>query len=150
MIWNLSHGSGNPLVKIHAANTGTLVAVVAFGNNFKLRLLTGVCPIVKLEAGNVLFKAITTAKQPHWQWLRRAIRIGSRLGEFNLHHITMKAPRSSMRGASAAFTTQPGDFICRSRRHEWRDAMREIDPSHCLSTSHSNNSGTRSSWTFPA
>jgi len=78
--------------------------------------------MIKLEAGNVLLKP--SHRKQLMAWLRRAIRIGSRLGEFTLH-ITMRRQGRQCE-VQARVHDSAGDFVCRSRRHEWRDAMRDM------------------------
>jgi hypothetical protein len=78
--------------------------------------------MIKLEAGNVLLKP--SHRKQLMAWLRRAIRIGSRLGEFNLH-ITMRRQGRQCE-VQARVHDSAGDFVCRSRQHDWRDAMREM------------------------
>jgi len=78
--------------------------------------------MIKLEAGNVLLKP--SHKRQLMSWLRRALRIGERLGEFTLL-ITMR--RSGKRcEVRASVHDSAGDFVCRSRQHDWRDAVREL------------------------
>lgn len=78
--------------------------------------------MIKLDAGNVLLKP--SHRRQMMAWLRRALRLGSQLGHFALT-ITMhrSGKQCEMR---AQVRDSAGDFVCRSRRHDWRDAMREL------------------------
>ena len=78
--------------------------------------------MIKLDAGNVLLKP--SQRRQMMAWLRRAVRLGSRMGQFALS-ITM---HRSGRQCEVRATVQNGSghFACRSRQHEWRDAMREL------------------------
>jgi hypothetical protein len=78
--------------------------------------------MIKLNAGNVLLKP--SHRRQLMAWLRRSLRIGSRLGQFALV-ITMRR-----QGRQCEVTAQvhdaAGSFVCRSRQHEWRDAVRDL------------------------
>jgi hypothetical protein len=78
--------------------------------------------MIKLEAGNMLLKP--SQRKQLMSWLRRALRIGSRLGQFMLTITMRRAGRICE--VRAAVHDAAGDFVCRSRQHEWRDAMREL------------------------
>ena len=78
--------------------------------------------MIKLEAGNVLLKP--SHKRQLMSWLRRALRIGERLGEFTLL-ITMRRSGRQCE-VRASVHDSAGDFVCRSRQHDWRDAVREL------------------------
>ena len=78
--------------------------------------------MIKLEAGNVLLKP--SHKRQLMSWLRRALRIGERLGEFTLL-ITMRRTGRQCE-VRARVHDSAGDFVCRSRQHDWRDAVREL------------------------
>jgi len=78
--------------------------------------------MIKLEAGNVLLKP--SHKRQLMSWLRRALRIGSRLGEFTLL-ITMRRSGRQCE-VRAQVHDSAGDFVCRSRQHDWRDAVRDL------------------------
>jgi hypothetical protein len=78
--------------------------------------------MVKLEAGNVLLKP--SHRRQLMGWLKRSARIGQRLGDFDL---TITLSRSGRQHeAIAAVHDAAGDFICRSRQRDCRDAMREL------------------------
>lgn len=78
--------------------------------------------MIKLDAGNVLLKP--SHRRQMMAWLRRALRLGSRLGQFALT-ITMHRTGRQCE-VRAVVHDAAGDFVCRSRRHDWRDAMREL------------------------
>lgn len=78
--------------------------------------------MIKLDAGNVLLKP--SHRRQMMAWLRRALRLGSRLGQFALT-ITMHRAGKQCE-VRAAVHDAAGDFTCRSRRQDWRDAMREL------------------------
>jgi len=78
--------------------------------------------MVKLEPGNVLLKP--SHRRQLMGWLRRSSRMGERLGDFDL---TITISRiGNQHEAIAAVHDSAGDFICRTRQRDWRDAMREL------------------------
>jgi hypothetical protein len=78
--------------------------------------------MVKLEAGNVLLKP--SQRRQLMGWLRRSLRLGQRLGDFAL---TIRISRSGNQHlATASVHDRAGDFVCRTRQREWRDALREL------------------------
>lgn len=78
--------------------------------------------MIKLDAGNVLLKP--SHRRQMMAWLRRALRLGSQLGQFA---ITITMQRSGKQyELRAQVRDSAGDFVCRSRRHDWHDAMREL------------------------
>ena len=78
--------------------------------------------MIKLDAGNVLLKP--SHRKQLMAWLRRAIRMGSRLGQFAL---TITLHRSGRQyEARASVHDSAGDFVCRSRQTDWRNAMRDL------------------------
>jgi len=55
---------------------------------------------------------------------KRSERIGQRLGDFDL---TIKLSRNgNQHEAVAAVHDDAGDFTCRSRRRDWREAIRDL------------------------
>jgi hypothetical protein len=78
--------------------------------------------MIKLDAGNVLLKP--SHRRQMMAWLRRAMRLGSQLGQFALT-ITMHRTGKQCE-VRADVHDAAGDFVCRSRRQDWRDAMREL------------------------
>ncbi|HSU67220.1 MAG TPA: hypothetical protein VLJ39_10125 [Tepidisphaeraceae bacterium] len=78
--------------------------------------------MIKLDAGNVLLKP--SQRRQMMNWLRRAARLGSRFGQFAL---TITMHRSGKQcEVRAQVHDVSGDFTCRSRQHDWRDAAREL------------------------
>lgn len=78
--------------------------------------------MIKLDAGNVLLKP--SHRRQLMAWLRRALRMGSRLGEFVLIITMHRSGRQCE--VRAVVHDAAGDFVCRSRQHEWRDAVRDL------------------------
>jgi hypothetical protein len=78
--------------------------------------------MIKLEAGNVLLKP--SHRRQLMAWLRRAQRLGSRLGQFL---ITITLHRSGRQYEVRAMVhDSAGDFVCRSRQADWRNAIRDL------------------------
>ena len=78
--------------------------------------------MVKLNAGNVLLKP--SHRKQIMSRLRRSLRLGNRLGNFNL---TINLQRNGGRfEARADVQDSAGDFCCRSRKSDWRDALHEL------------------------
>ncbi len=78
--------------------------------------------MIKLDAGNVLLKP--SHKRQLMAWLKRSLRLGSRLGDFLLH-ITLHRSGHAYE-VRAIVHDRGGDFHCRSRQGDWRGAMREL------------------------
>ena len=78
--------------------------------------------MIKLDAGNVLLKP--SHRRQLMAWLRRSLRLGQRLGDFVLKISLYRSGNGYE--ARASVHDAVGDFACRSRRHEWRDAFREL------------------------
>ena len=78
--------------------------------------------MVKLEAGNVLLKP--SHRRQLMGWLRRASRLGRRLGDFDLTITIARVGRQHE--VTASVHDAAGDFTCRSRRRDWQDALREL------------------------
>ena len=78
--------------------------------------------MIKLDAGNVLLKP--SQRKQLMGWLRRCLRIGSRLRDFvmeiRMHrvgkHVEIKA----------SVHDRQGDIAVRARQSDWRDALREV------------------------
>ena len=78
--------------------------------------------MVKLHAGNCQLKP--SQKRQLLSWLKRAVHLGERVGNFILTINVRQVSRGyEMR---AAVTDAAGDFGCRSRGHTWRDVCRAI------------------------
>ena len=78
--------------------------------------------MIKLDAGNVLLKP--SQRRQMMAWLRRALRMGSRIGQFALSITMYRSGRQCE--VRAHVQDSAGEFVCRSRQHDWRDAMREM------------------------
>jgi hypothetical protein len=85
-------------------------------------LRKGVCLMIKLDSGNVLLKR--SHRKQLMSWLRRAMRLGERIGDFFLS-ISMQRS-GKMYEVSVSAQDAVGTLNCRTRRHDWRDAMREL------------------------
>jgi hypothetical protein len=78
--------------------------------------------MIKLHAGNVLLKP--SQRRQVMTLLRRCERIGQRLGDFVLSITMHRTGRSyEMR---ATVHDRLGDFACRSRQNDWRNAARDL------------------------
>ena len=78
--------------------------------------------MVKLNSGNVLLKP--SHRKQIMSHLRRPLRLGNRLGNFNLTiHLNRHGGRFEAR---ADVQDSAGDFCCRSRKSDWRDALHEL------------------------
>ena len=78
--------------------------------------------MIKLDAGNVLLKP--SQRRQLMAWLRRCLRIGSRLGDFVME-IRMRRSGKQVE-VRAAVHDRAGDITLRSRQPDWRDAMRDL------------------------
>jgi ribosome-associated translation inhibitor RaiA len=78
--------------------------------------------MIKLDSGNVLLKP--SHRRQVMTWLRRAVRLGQRVGKFMLTISMQRIGRSYEIRATAQ--DSGGVLRCRSRRHDWRDAVREM------------------------
>ena len=78
--------------------------------------------MVKLQAGNVLLKP--SHRRQLMGWLKRSSRIGQRLGDFDLTITLTRVGRQHE--ATAAVHDALGDFTCRTRQRDWRDATRQL------------------------
>jgi len=83
--------------------------------------------MIKLDSGNVLLKP--SHRKQVMTLLRRSLRLGKRLGDFVLTITLRKTGR--FYEARAAFTpagptAAARSFDCRSRRHDWVQAFREL------------------------
>lgn len=78
--------------------------------------------MVKLEAGNVLLKP--SHRRQLMAWLKRSLRIGQRLGDFDLKIKLMRV--GNCHQVTAAVHDAAGDFTCRTRQRDWRGAVREL------------------------
>jgi hypothetical protein len=78
--------------------------------------------MIQLDPGNVLLKP--SHRRQLMAWLKRALRIGQRLGNFVLH-ISMKRVGRSYE-VNAYVRDAAGNFRCRTKRHDWQNAVREL------------------------
>jgi hypothetical protein len=78
--------------------------------------------MIQLNVGNVLLKP--SHRKQVMASLRRAMKIGQRLGNFMLHVRMSRCGRNYE--VKAIVRDSAGDFTCHSRRHDWRGAMREL------------------------
>ena len=84
--------------------------------------------MIQLDSGNVLLKP--SHRKQLMAWLKRAMRIGQRLGNFLLQ-ITMKRIGRSYEVNFAVHDTA-GDFQLRMKRHDWKDAVRDLSRMICV------------------
>jgi hypothetical protein len=78
--------------------------------------------MIKLDSGNVLLKR--SHRKQLMSWLRRALRLGERIGDFVLS-ISMQRS-GKMYEVSVTAQDSAGKLSCRTRRHDWQDAMRDL------------------------
>jgi len=84
--------------------------------------------MIKLEEGNVLLKP--AQRRQLMACFRRALRLGSRLGDFVL---TISLKRiGKLFELHADIHDRRGNFHCRSRQNDWRAALRDLSRSICL------------------
>lgn len=75
-----------------------------------------------LDSGNVLLKP--SHRKQLMTWLRRTLRLGQRIGKFALQ-ITMQRVGKSYEVRITA-QDSAGTLECRTKRHDWRDAVRDL------------------------
>ena len=78
--------------------------------------------MIKLDAGNVLLKP--SHRRQMMTALRRAMRLGERLGDFVLTLTLRRTGRQYE--LKAAVSDSYGSFTCRAHNNNWRDAMRDL------------------------
>lgn len=78
--------------------------------------------MIQLNAGNVLLKP--SHRKQVLSSLRRANRLGDRLGHFNLNFSITRSGRFFEVNAEAHHSS--ADFTCRARRHDWQHAVQEV------------------------
>ena len=83
--------------------------------------------MIKLDPGNVLLKP--SHRRQLMAWLRRSLKLGERLGDFVLTITMWRSGRQFELKADVHDTA--GDFGCRVRRNDWRDALRDLVRSVC-------------------
>jgi ribosome-associated translation inhibitor RaiA len=82
----------------------------------------GVCLMIKLDSGNVLLKP--SHRRQLMTWLRRAMRLGNRIGNFALTISMQRIGRAYE--VRATVEDSAGTLTCRSKRHDWQDALRDL------------------------
>jgi hypothetical protein len=78
--------------------------------------------MIELDSGNVLLKP--SLRRQLMGWLRRSLRLGSRLGNFILKINLKKVGRSY--DVSAQVRDSAGQFRFHMRRHDLKNAFREL------------------------
>lgn len=78
--------------------------------------------MIQLDCGNVLLKP--SHRRHILTHMRRSIKLGQKLGEFTLRLSLKRYGRGCE--MKAVVHDLAGDFACRCRRADWRDATREI------------------------
>src|SRR6476660_7160580 len=78
--------------------------------------------MIELDSGNVLLKP--SVRRQLMGWLRRSLRLGNRLGNFVLKITLKKVGRSY--DVNATVTDTAGRFHCHMRRHDLKNAFREL------------------------
>ena len=78
--------------------------------------------MITLEPGNVLLKP--SQRKQLMTWLRRSLRMGERLGKFSLTITMQRSGRFYEMHADVH--SRASTFGCRSRRHDWQTALREL------------------------
>jgi hypothetical protein len=78
--------------------------------------------MIKLDAGNVLLKP--SQRKQLMSWLKRCLRIGSRLRDFVLEIRMHRVGRHVE--VRASVHDDQGAITCRARQTDWRDALREL------------------------
>ena len=78
--------------------------------------------MIKLDSGNVLLKP--SHRRQLMTWLRRAIRLGERLGNLVVTLTLQRIGRQYE--VRATVHDSAGNFDCRRRDRNWHDAMRDV------------------------
>jgi hypothetical protein len=78
--------------------------------------------MIKLDSGNVLLKP--SHKRQLLAWLKRAQRLGDRLGKFVL---TVSLHRTGKNiEATASVSSSAGRFDLKARQHEWKHTIKQL------------------------
>jgi hypothetical protein len=77
---------------------------------------------IHLDVGNVLLKP--SHRRQLMTWLKRAIRLGAKLGDLVVTLTLQRIGRQYE--VRATVQDSAGNFDCRSRDRDWRDAMRDV------------------------
>lgn len=83
--------------------------------------------MIKLDEGNVLLKP--AQRRQFLACFRRALRLGSRLGDFVLTITVRRVGR--LFELHADIHDRFGDFHCRSRQNDWRTVLRDLSRAIC-------------------
>ena len=78
--------------------------------------------MITLDSGNVLLKP--SHRRQLMSWLKRALRLGQRLGDFVLNITLHRVGR--LFEVRATVHDSAGDFVCRYREADWHYAMRGL------------------------
>jgi len=78
--------------------------------------------MMTLDSGNILLKP--SHRRQVNGWLRRSTRLGDSIGDFALNIDMQRTGRQCQ--VTARVHDSAGDFICRSRQSDWRDAVRDL------------------------
>jgi hypothetical protein len=78
--------------------------------------------MIQLNFGNVLLKP--SHKRQLMTWLKRATKMGERLGQFVLHLSLHRSGKSFE--VSASVNDSAGKFDLRAKSHDWRTAARNL------------------------
>ena len=78
--------------------------------------------MIQLDSGNVLLKP--SQRKQLMTWLRRALKLGQKLGDFLLTISLKRVGRAY--DVCARVHDRAGDFMCHARRHDVRSAFREL------------------------
>jgi hypothetical protein len=78
--------------------------------------------MITLDSGNVLLKP--SHRRQLMSWLKRALRLGQRLGDFVLNITLHRVGR--LFEVRATVHDRAGDFAVRARETDWRYAMRDL------------------------
>src|SRR5436309_1479874 len=84
--------------------------------------------MLQLDSGNVLLKP--SHRRQLLTWLKRALRMGQRLGNFVLQVSLKRVGRAYE--VMVHVHDNAGDFQMRMKRHDWRDAMRDLARMICV------------------
>ncbi len=77
---------------------------------------------IHLDAGNVLLKP--SHRRQLMTWLKRAIRLGAQVGDLVVTLTFQRIGR--LYEVRATVHDSAGDFDCRRRDRDWRDALRDV------------------------
>ena len=80
--------------------------------------------MVKLNPGNCVLKP--SQRRQLLSWLKRAIHLGERVGDFLLTITVRRVGRRRMYEMAADVHDADGDFGCRARGQTWRDVCRAL------------------------